>query len=61
MEKEKKVREKEGKEGRSSSFFLQFPTFQRSEFVRPRVKVRLLDEGYAPRGRDSSYFGLYPP
>ena len=27
---------------------------QRSEFIEPRVKVRLLDEGYTPRGRDSS-------
>ena len=27
----------------------------------PRNKVRLLDNGYASRGRDSSYFGLFPP
>ena len=35
--------------------------FRQSKFVRTRVKVRLLDEGYAPRGRDSSYFSLFLP
>ena len=51
-EKEKKGREKKGEEGRSNSFFLLFPAFRRSEVVELRVKVRLLDEGYTPRGRD---------
>ena len=35
--------------------------FQRSELVGPRSKVRLFDEGYTPRGRDSSYFGYFHP
>ena len=34
--------------------------FRRSELVGPRSKVRIFDEGYTPRGRDSSYFGLFP-
>ena len=60
-EKEKKGREKEERkedqEGSSSGL----PAFRRSEFFGPKVKVRLLDEGYAPRGRDSFYVGLFPP
>ena len=34
--------------------------FRRSELVGPRSKVYIFDEGYAPRDRDSSYFGLFP-
>ena len=33
--------------------------FRRSELVRPRSKVRIFDEGCAPRGRDSSYLGFF--
>ena len=33
--------------------------FRRSELVGQRSKVRIFDEGYTPRGRDSSYFGLF--
>ena len=60
-EKEKKGREKEERkeDPKASSFYLL--KFRRSEFVRLRVKVHLLDEGYTPRGRDSFYFGLFPP
>ena len=51
-EKEEKTNEKKGgdkerEEGRFDSFFLRILAFQRSEFVRPRVKV-----GYTPRGKD---------
>ena len=35
--------------------------FRRSELIGPRSKVCIFDEGYAPRGRDSFYFGLFPP
>ena len=60
-ENEKKVRNKEErkKDSKASSFDL--PVFQRSKFVRPRVKVRLLDEGYTLRGRDSSYLVYFHP
>ena len=34
--------------------------FQRSKLVGLRSKVCIFDEGYAPRGRDSFYFGLFP-
>ena len=65
MRREKeKMREKERgeeKEGRSASFFLMSTAFRRSEFIGSKIKVRLLDEGYSPRGRDSSYLGLFPP
>ena len=40
-------------------FFLSLLAFQRLELVRPRSKVHIFNEGYAPRGRDSSYFGLF--
>ena len=33
--------------------------FRRLELVGPRSKVCIFNEGYAPRGRDSSYFGLF--
>ena len=33
--------------------------FRRSEILGPRSKVCIFDEGYTPRGRDSSYFGLF--
>ena len=33
--------------------------FRRSELVVPRSKVCIFNEGYASRGRDSSYFGLF--
>ena len=63
---EKKKNEKKGRENEewkedpkaSSSDLL---VFRRSEFVGPRVKVYLLNKDYAPRGRNSSYFGLFPP
>ena len=35
--------------------------FRQSEFVGPGVKVHLLNEGYAQRGRDSSYFDYFHP
>ena len=33
--------------------------FRRLELVRVRSKVRIFDDGYSPRGRDSSYFGFF--
>ena len=36
------------------------PMFRRLGFVGPRVKVCILDKGYAQRGMDSSYLGLVP-
>ena len=33
--------------------------FRRSKLVGLRSKVRTFDEDYTPRGRDSSYFGLF--
>ena len=46
--------EKERKRKRSPRLFLRSTEFRRSEFVKPRVKVHLLDEGYAcvPKPRD---------
>ena len=35
--------------------------FRRLGLVGPRSKVCIFNEGYAPRGKDSSYFGLFPP
>ena len=34
--------------------------FRPSELVGLRSKVYIFDEGYAPRGRNYSYFGLFP-
>ena len=39
--------EKKRKEKRNPSFYLRFTEFRQSEFAEPRVKVYLLDEGYA--------------
>ena len=33
--------------------------FRLSELVRPRSKVRIFEEGYTPRGRDSSYLSFF--
>ena len=33
--------------------------FRQSELVGPKSKVHIFNEGYTPRGRDSSYFGLF--
>ena len=52
-EKEKKGRERE-REKRKSMF--RWP-----ELVGLRSKVCIFDEGYASKGRDYSYFGLFPP
>ena len=57
-EKEKKGRKKRKEDPKAFSSDL--PAFWLSEFVGSRVKVSLIDEGYAPRNRDSSYFGLFP-
>ena len=40
-------------------FFLSSPVFRLLELVGPRSKVRIFEEDYAPRGRNSSYFGLF--
>ena len=55
------MREKEGDEGRSVASSSDLSAFRRSEFVGPRIKARLLIEGYTPRGRDSSSFGYFHP
>ena len=55
------MREKEGDEGRSVASSSDISGFLQSEFVWPRIKARLLNEGYAPRGRDSSSFGYFHP
>ena len=60
-EKMRERERREEEEGRSASFFLMSTAFRRSEFVGSKIKVRLLDEGYSPRGKDSSYLGLFPP
>ena len=33
--------------------------FRWSELVEPRSKFHIFDDDYTPRGRDSSYFGLF--
>ena len=48
--KERKRRKGERKRGKRKS------AFRWSELVGSRSKVRILDEGYTLRGRDSSYF-----
>ena len=59
-EKEREKERKKRKEGwRASSSDL--PMFRKSEFVGSRVKVCLRSEGYTPRGRDFSSFGLFSP
>ena len=40
------VESKKEEKRENSSFSLRFTEFHRSEFVEPRVKVHLLDEGY---------------
>ena len=57
----KKEREREGEERERERERKGSPAFRRSELVGPRSKVCIFDEGYAARGRDSSYFGLFPP
>ena len=59
--KERKEKEKGKKKGRSETSSFDLPVFRQSEFIGPKVKVCLLDEGYTSRGRDSSSFGLFPP
>ena len=56
-ERRRKEEMKERKE--TGGFFLLSTVFRQSKFVGPRSKVHLLDQGYALRGRDSSYFGLF--
>ena len=48
------VRERERRETEHSNFSIRSSEFCQSEFVEPRVKVHLLDEGYAwvPKRRD---------
>ena len=59
-ERGKERKKNKGKEiGRSETSSSDLPVFRWSEFVGLRVKVCLLDEGYAQRGRDSSSFGLF--
>ena len=60
--KDRKEEEKgrEMGEGRTvDGFLLGSSAFRRSELIRPRSKVHLRDEGYTPRCKDSSYFGLF--
>ena len=56
----RKRRKREIKRERKEDPTTFYSDFRRSEFVGPRVKVLLLDKGYALRGRNSSYFCLFP-
>ena len=49
-----KIGEREGEKERRPSFSLRFSEFRRSKFIKLRVKVHLLDVGYAyiPKMRD---------
>ena len=63
-EKKRKERKREKKRERKGEkeidvFFLRSPVFRRSELIEPRSKVRIINEGYALRGRNSSYFCLF--
>ena len=65
-EKKRKERERGRERGREKEgekeidvFFLSSLVFRRLELIRPRSKVCIFNEGCAPRGRDSSYFGLF--
>ena len=51
--RERKRSKGERKKGKRKS------TFRWSEVIGPRSKIRIFDEGYTLRGRDSSYFGLF--
>ena len=56
-EKKKKRMRRKGERKREKMKLV----FRRSELVGPRSKGCIFNKGYAPRGRDSSYFGLFPP
>ena len=56
-ERKEMERERGGKGNRLSNG--RKSAFRRSELGRPRSKVCLFDEVYTPRGRYSSYFGLF--
>ena len=58
--REKKGIEKVG-EKKTDVFFLSSSAVRRSELVKPRSKVGIFDKDYDLRGKDSSYFGLFPP
>ena len=60
-ERKKKGKRKKRKRKRKDvgGFFLSSSAFQQSEFVEPKSKVCLCDKGSSPRGRDSSYSGLF--
>ena len=62
-EKRKRMRRKgeRNREGKEDRQLRPLSAFRQSEFVGKRVKVCLRDEGYAPRGRDSSSFGYFHP
>ena len=57
--KEEKKRDKEGEGGGGGGGGWRKLAFRQSELIRPRSKIRIFEEGYTPRGRDSSYFGLF--
>ena len=53
-------RKEEKKERKDTGgFFLRSTAFRQLEFIGTKSKVRLRDKGYAPRGKDSSYFCLF--
>ena len=52
--KRKREGEKKGREREKRKL-----VFRKSKLVGLRSKVHIFDEDYAPRGRDSSYFGLF--
>ena len=58
-ERGRRKRERKKEKRKSTCSSLAPPVFRRSELVGQRSKVHIFDEGYAPRGRDSSYIGLF--
>ena len=57
--KGKKEREREGEEMGREKNEKRKAVFRWSELVRPRSKACIFDEGWAPRGWDSSYLGFF--
>ena len=53
-EKRERMRRKEERKKEKTEV-----VFRRLELIRARSKVRIFDEGCAPRGRDSSYLGFF--
>ena len=60
--KKEKKRTKRGGGGGGKEISVFFSsTFRRLELIGVRSKFCIFNEGHAQRGRDSSYFSLFPP